>query len=106
VGKERPGDATTSACFFHYAFCVKWTAYSLGDLIEPLDEVLHRFLGGSTQWLSTRSAGEPVCYEEVSYQALGPAYAEEKAVEASKRWALRRLKQLGYQVTLQPTEGA
>jgi transposase len=37
------------------------------------------------------------------YQERGPDFAEEKAVEATKRWALRRLEQLGYQVTLQPT---
>jgi len=36
------------------------------------------------------------------YQERGPDFAEEKAVEATKRWALRRLEQLGYQVTLQP----
>jgi transposase len=44
--------------------------------------------------------------EQQSYRELGTEYAEEKAAEASKRWALRRLKQLGYQVTLQPTEVA
>jgi transposase len=44
--------------------------------------------------------------EQQSYQELGPDHAEEKALEASKRWALRRLEQLGYQVTLQPTEVA
>lgn len=44
--------------------------------------------------------------EPQSYRELGPGYAEEKAAEASKRWALRRLEQLGYQVTLPPAEVA
>lgn len=44
--------------------------------------------------------------EQQSYRELGPGHAEEQANEASKRWALRRLEQLGYQVTLQPTEVA
>jgi transposase len=44
--------------------------------------------------------------EQQPYQELGPNHDEEKAIEATKRWALRRLEQLGYQVTLQPTEVA
>jgi transposase len=44
--------------------------------------------------------------EQQSYHELGPDSAEEKAAEASKRWALRRLEQLGYEVNLQPTEVA
>lgn len=39
--------------------------------------------------------------EQQPYRELGPGYAEEQANDASKRWALRRLEQLGYQVTLQ-----
>lgn len=41
-----------------------------------------------------------------SYQELGPGYAEEQANQASKRWAIRRLEQLGYHVTLQTAEVA
>jgi len=44
--------------------------------------------------------------EQQPYRELGPGHAEEQAVESSKRWAIRRLEQLGYQVTLQPTEVA
>jgi transposase len=39
--------------------------------------------------------------EQQTYRELGPGHADEQALEASKRWALRRLEQLGYQVTLQ-----
>lgn len=44
--------------------------------------------------------------EQQPYRELGPDHAEEQADEASKRWALRRLEQLGYQVTLQAAEVA
>jgi len=44
--------------------------------------------------------------EQQPYRELGPGHAQEQAVESSKRWAIRRLEQLGYQVTLQPTEVA
>ena len=44
--------------------------------------------------------------EQQPYRELGPGHADEQAVEASKRWAIRRLEQLGYQVTLQPAEVA
>jgi transposase len=40
------------------------------------------------------------------YQERGPDYLEEKQAEAAKRWALRRLEQLGYEVTLQSGEVA
>ncbi len=45
-------------------------------------------------------------HEQQSYRKLGPGHAEEHATESSKRWAIRRLEQLGYQVTLQPAEVA
>jgi transposase len=41
--------------------------------------------------------------EQQSYRELGPSHADEQALQASKRWAIRRLEQLGYEVTLQPT---
>jgi transposase len=44
--------------------------------------------------------------EQRSYRELGPEHLEEKAAEATTRWALRRLEQLGYQVTLQSSEVA
>lgn len=44
--------------------------------------------------------------EQQSYRELGPRHAEEQANEASQRWAIRRLEQLGYQVTLQSAEVA
>jgi hypothetical protein len=44
--------------------------------------------------------------EQQPYRELGPDHAEEKALEASKNWAIRRLEQLGYQVTLQSDEVA
>jgi hypothetical protein len=44
--------------------------------------------------------------DQQPYRELGPDYDQEQAAEAAKRWALRRLEQLGYQVTLEPTEVA
>jgi len=44
--------------------------------------------------------------EQHPYRELGPDHADEQANEASKRWAIRRLEQLGYQVSLQSVEVA
>jgi len=43
--------------------------------------------------------------EQQSYRELGPGHADEQAAESSKRWAIRRLEQLGFAVTLTPNEG-
>ncbi len=40
------------------------------------------------------------------YRELGPGHAEEQVAQASKRWAIRRLEQLGYEVTLRSAEVA
>jgi transposase len=40
------------------------------------------------------------------YQERGPDHLEEKSAEAAKSWAIRRLEQLGYEVTLQSSEAA
>jgi hypothetical protein len=53
-----------------------------------------------------RKRGKLMLKEQPSYRELGPEHVEEKAAEATTRWALRRLEQLGYQVTLQPSEVA
>jgi transposase len=42
--------------------------------------------------------------EQQSYRELGPGHADEQALESSKRWAIRRLEQLGFAVTLTPTD--
>ena len=42
--------------------------------------------------------------EQQSYRELGPGHADEQVLESSKRWALRRLEQLGYTVTLAPKD--
>jgi transposase len=42
--------------------------------------------------------------ERQSYRELGPGHADEQATESSKRWAIRRLEQLGFAVTLTPKE--
>jgi transposase len=42
--------------------------------------------------------------EQQSYRELGPGHADEQALESSKRWALRRLEQLGFTVTLAPKD--
>lgn len=44
--------------------------------------------------------------EQQSYRELAPGHGQEQANEASKRWAIRRLEQLGYQVSLQSVEVA
>jgi hypothetical protein len=44
--------------------------------------------------------------DQQSYRELGPDHAEAEVRNASKRWAIRRLEQLGFQVTLQPAEAA
>ena len=44
--------------------------------------------------------------EQQVYQELGPGHVDEKAAEVAKRRALRTLEQLGYEVSLQPTEVA
>jgi transposase len=44
--------------------------------------------------------------EQQTYRELGPGHADEQALASSKRWAIRRLEQLGYRVTLQPTDAA
>ena len=47
-----------------------------------------------------------VLKDKQPYREYGVLYAEEKEREASKRQAIRRLEQLGYQVTLEPVEVA
>jgi len=42
--------------------------------------------------------------ERQAYRELGPGHADEQAAESSKRWAIRRLEQLGFAVTLTPKE--
>ena len=42
--------------------------------------------------------------EQQSYRELGPGHADEQALEFSKRWAIRRLEQLGFAVTLTPKD--
>jgi hypothetical protein len=42
--------------------------------------------------------------EQQSYRELGPGHADEQAAESSKRWAIRRLEQLGFAVTLTPKD--
>ena len=42
--------------------------------------------------------------EQQSYRELGPGHADEQAAESSKRWAIRRLEQLGFAVSLIPKD--
>jgi transposase len=42
--------------------------------------------------------------EDQPYRELGPGHADEQAAESSKRWAIRRLEQLGFAVTLIPKD--
>jgi transposase len=44
--------------------------------------------------------------EQQAYRELGPDHIDEKVAEVAKRWALRTLEQLGYDVTLQAEEVA
>jgi len=38
--------------------------------------------------------------EQQSHRELGPGHADEQAAASSKRWAIQRLEQLGFAVTL------
>jgi len=42
--------------------------------------------------------------EQQCYRERGPGHADEQAAESSKRWAIRRLEQLGFAVTLTPKD--
>jgi len=42
--------------------------------------------------------------EQQSYRELGPGHVQEQVLESSKRWAIRRLEQLGFAVTLAPKD--
>jgi transposase len=42
--------------------------------------------------------------EQQPYRELGPGHADEQAAESSRRWAIRRLEQLGFAVTLTPKD--
>jgi hypothetical protein len=44
--------------------------------------------------------------DQQPYRELGPDQVEENANEAAKRWAIRRLEQLGYQVSVTDAEVA
>jgi transposase len=45
-------------------------------------------------------------HDQQSYRELGPGHADEQAAESSRRWAIRRLEQLGFAVTLTLKEHA
>jgi hypothetical protein len=58
-------------------------------------------------WLIASWSLSLICgSDQQSYRELGPERAQEQELEASKRRAVRRLEQLGFQVTLHSDEVA
>jgi transposase len=98
-----------------------WLRQALIQAAQAAARSKDTYLGAYYQRLKKRMGGKkaiialahrllviisPLLKEQQSYRELGPGHADEQAVQASTRWAVRRLEQLGYQVTLQPAEGA
>ena len=99
----------------------RWLRQALIEAAHGAARSKHTYLGAYYQRLKKRLGSKKaivalahriliiiyhVLKHQQTYHELGPGHAEEHAAEASKRWAIRRLEHLGYQVTLQPSEVA
>ena len=99
----------------------RWLRQAMNQAAQAAARCKKSFLGAAYQRWKTRMGGKKavvalahrillIVYhllkEQQPYRELGPGHLEEKALESSKRWAVRRLEQLGYQVTLQSAEVA
>jgi transposase len=99
----------------------RWLRQALIEAAHGAARSKHTYLGAYYQRLKKRLGSKKaivalahriliIIYhllkEQQIYRELGPGHADEQALASSKRWAIRRLEQLGYQVTLQPTEVA
>jgi transposase len=85
-------------------------ARSKGTFLEAYYQRLRRRMGHKKAIVALAHRILVIIYyllkEGQPYRELGPEHAEAKAHEASKTRAVRRLEQLGYQVTLQTEEVA
>jgi transposase len=99
----------------------RWLRQALIEAAHGAARSKHTYLGAYYQRLKKRMGSKKaivalahriliIIYhllkEQQTYRELGPGHADKHALESSKRWAIRRLEQLGYQVTLQPAEVA
>jgi transposase len=99
----------------------RWLRQALIEAAHGAARSKHTYLGAYYQRLKKRLGGKKaivalahriliIIYhllkQQQTYRELGPGHADEHAAEATTRWAIRRLEQLGYRVTLQPTDAA
>lgn len=97
----------------------RWLRQALIEAAHGAARSKHTYLGAYYQRLKKRMGSKKaivalahriliiiyhVLKQQQTYRELGPGHADEHAAEATTRWAIRRLEQLGYQVTLQPAE--
>jgi transposase len=97
----------------------RWLKQALIEAAHGAARSKHTYLGASYQRLKKRLGSQKAIMalahrilviishllkEQQSYRELGPGHADEQALESSKRWAMRRLEQLGFAVTLTPKE--
>jgi transposase len=97
----------------------RWLKQALIEAAHGAARSKHTYLGAYYQRLKKRMGSKKaimalahrilvIIYhllkEQQSYRELGPGHADEQALESSKRWAMRRLEQLGFAVTLTPKE--
>ena len=98
----------------------RWLKQALIEAAHGAARSKHTYLGAYYQRLKKRMGSKKaivalahrilvIIYhllkEQQSYRELGPGHADEQAAQSSKRWAIRRLEQLGFSVTLTPNEG-
>jgi transposase len=89
----------------------RWLRQALIEAVHGAARSKNTFLGAYYQRLKKRMGSKKaivalahrvlvIIYhllkEQQSYRELGPGHADEQAAASSKRWAMRRLEQLGY----------
>jgi transposase len=97
----------------------RWLKQALIEAAHGAARSKHTYLGASYQRLKQRLGSQKAIValahrilviishllkEHQSYRERGPGHADEQAAESSKRWAIRRLEQLGFVVTLNPKD--
>jgi transposase len=97
----------------------RWLRQALIEAAHGAARSKHTFLGAYYQRLKKRLGSKKaivalahriliIIYhllkEHQAYRELGPGHADDQAAASSKRWAIRRLEQLGYTVTLTPKD--
>ncbi len=97
----------------------RWLKQALIEAAHGAARSKHTYLGAYYQRLKKRMGSKKaivalahrilvIIYhllkERQSYRERSPGHADEQAAESSKRWAIRRLEQLGFAVTLNPKD--